>query len=154
MNRSITATAGYGTNNEAEVKAKLDMAVTEEVTFDGVLDDAIWTEQVLSTKQTFAHTQKTGTRVEAVAVKGSTGVFASVTLYTKTMQRQFSQGVSWSDVTNVNFKLADMTENDGDNSASHFVAFYNRLDGGVSSSVGFRNAQANVEEITLPTAVL
>ena len=42
-----------------------------------------------------------------------------------------------------------MTENDGDNSASHFVAFYNRLDGGVSSSVGFRNAQANVEEITL-----
>lgn len=149
MNRSITATAGYGTNNEAEVKAKLDMAVTEEVTFDGVLDDAIWTEQVLSTKQTFAHTQKTGTRVEAVAVKGGTGVFASVTLYTKTMQRQFSQGVSWSDVTNVNFKLADMTENDGDNSASHFVAFYNRLDGGVSSSVGFRNAQANVEEITL-----
>jgi len=150
FNRSMTVTKGSGTMNEEEVKQYIGSATDESVLFDGVLDDSIWTEEVLEATQTFAENTELGTKVQVAAVKGGDGVYVAVTLYTLTNQRQFAQAVAWSDVANIEFRLQQMTEyNKNDKSLVHYIAFYNYLDGGVSSSPSFRNAAAKVEEVTL-----
>lgn len=149
FNRRMTVTNGSGTMQIDEIKAKLGLNVAENVTFDGVLDDAIWTEQVLNAKQTFGE-KEIGTKMEIAAVKGSDGVYVALTLYTNTMQRQFPSNVSWSDVANVEFRLTQMNDGNKENKELvHYIAFYDYLDGEVGSSVGFLNAASSLEEITL-----
>lgn len=150
FNRSMTVTDGSGTTDMTQVKARLGLNTAESVKFDGVLDDDIWTEQVLNAKQTFGENEQLGTKMEIAAVKGSDGVYVALTLYTKTMQRHFAQSVAWSDVSNVEFRLTKMTDgNKGNKELVHYIAFYDYLDGAVGSSVGFLNATSDLEKIEL-----
>lgn len=148
FNRSMMVTNGSGTMDVEQVKQKIGLTTAENVAFDGVLNDSIWTEQVLGSTQTFAD-QGDGRKVQIAAVKGQDGVFVALTLYTNTMQRQFAQSVGWSEACNVEFRLHQMSDNNKTNkNLVHYVAFYDFLDGDVTTSASFLNAQSKLEEVT------
>ncbi len=151
FNRRMMVTKGSGTTDVEQIKAKLGITNdNDSVAFDGVLDDSIWTKEVLDATYTFGENEQTGTKMQIAAVKGSDGVYVALTLYTKTMQRQFAQNVAWSDVSNVEFRLTKMNDNNKtDKNLVQYIAFYNYLDGAVSSSVGFLNAASSLEQVTL-----
>lgn len=148
MNRYATATKGYATIKSAEINEKLGTDVPEEVDFDGVLDDDIWTESVLNSAQTFNVDKKAGTKIEVAAVMGQKGVFIEVTLYTATLQTKFTESNRLESTTHVSFKFEAATDGNKNNRV-HYVSFFNTLNGGVSSSVSIRNAAAKVESVTL-----
>ena len=148
FNRSMMVKNGSGTMDIDQVKQKIGLTTAENVVFDGVLDDAIWTEQVLGATQTFAD-QGDGRKVQIAAVKGQDGVFVALTLYTNTMQRQFAQSVGWSEACNIEFRLHQMSDSNKTNrNLVHYVAFYDFLDGDVTTSASFLNAQSKLEQVT------
>ena len=148
MNRVMTVSEGSGLNDAAQIKDKLGMNVPENFKFDGVLDDDIWTQEVLDSKLTYGENKKVGTKVEVAAVTASKGVFVAVTLYTRTTQKIVNDKTPYSGTTHVSFKLYNVTEANK-NLTPDFIAFYNGIDGGVTPSVSFRNAAAKAEEVTL-----
>lgn len=148
FNRHMMVKDGSGTMDIEQVKQKIGLVTAENVVFDGVLDDDIWTQQVLDATQTFAD-QQDGRKVQMAAVKGQDGVFVALTLYTNTMQRQFAQSVGWSEACNIEFRLHQMTDiNKTNRNLVHYVAFYDFLDGDVTTSASFLNAQSKLEQVT------
>lgn len=154
FNRHMLVTNGSGSTDEAVIRQKLGMAVSDGVKIDGVLDDAVWTESVLGKTQTFAKNNKTGTKVEVAAVKGESGVFVALTLYAKTEQTKYASTVPWNNISHVSFRFTEMTASNKNNAnLAHFIAFYQGFDGGVTSSVSILNAASVTERVELTDGV-
>lgn len=153
FNRNMLVTEGSGSDDIDFVVSKIGMDVSDSIVFDGVLDDDVWTADVLAASKSFAVSTRNGTKVDVAAVKGERGVYVAVEMYTKTQQRKFPASSSWSDVTNIEFKLAVMTDQNKNSVPSQYIAFHNRLDGGVTSSVGILNAASKTVETELKEGV-
>lgn len=150
FNRHMLVTKGSGSTDEKFIRDKLGLTIPEGVKLDGVLDDEIWTESVLENTQTFAKVTKNGTRIEVAAVKGESGVYVAVMMYTKTEQQKFSENVTWNSVTNVAFRFVTMTDdNRTDAGLAQYIAMYNGLNGGIRSSFGIVGAASKSEQTVL-----
>ncbi len=150
MNRHMIVQKGSGMTDVDAIREKLGVNIPDTVDFDGILDDDVWTDTVLNNKLTFNGDSKKGTKIEVVAVKGETGVYAAVTLYTLTEQERYESVIAWNAVPNVAFRFNTITDdNRNDASYSQFVAFYDTLGGAVTSSIGISAATAHSERVTL-----
>ncbi len=87
--------------DEALIKDKIGLA--SDAVIDGKADDSIWTEEVLSNTITMGD-KGDGRHFEAVAVKGSDGIYLLVTTYSNANTRQ---SANWWENANVEFRFGN-----------------------------------------------
>ena len=104
FNMDVYAKNATYTTDADEIAAKMG-----NVTLDGKLDEAFWTEEVLANAMTFGE-KSDGRKLEVVAAKSGNGVAMGITVYSYWNERSSFDSTNWFINANVEFRFGSIKD--------------------------------------------